>query len=201
MNTQLATEAAPDWFVAEMPPGYQNRVAEIQRLSVELRALEQCGRLLWSVGDALTDAVYHAFATLGFETQLIPGPPFASVQVTLEGRVRLLLHGSATKGVIQKNGVELAHVFQMLHERAEDTDRVVLVTNSDPRVRPAERTESIGPQALNLLQRLGANVLPGPTLFALWSQSVDAEDRARRYAERLHQQDGGTFVLPSIDPS
>jgi hypothetical protein len=65
-------------------------------------------------------------------------------------------------------------------------------------VPPSERAETVGPEALNLLQRLGANVVTGPTVFALWMLSLDDRDRARKLVERLHEQDGGVFELPAI---
>jgi hypothetical protein len=189
---------APDWLVAEMPPGYHNRLFELRRLSEEVRAMERFGHLLWQVGPDLTEAVLDGFAALGFETGRVTGPTFGYVTVKLDPRRRLLLFISATTDVIQKKGTEVAHVFEMLHEHAEETDRVVLVTNADPVARPSERSATVGPEALNLLQRLGANVLPGPTLFALWMLSFEDRERAHKLVERLHEQDGGVFEVPTI---
>ncbi len=182
-----------------MPPGYQTRAAEIQRLSNELWKLGRFGRLLWRVGDELTEAVRETFAALGFETELT-GSRWASVTVKVDVDRRLLLYVSASKSVIQKRAPELAHVFRMLHELAEDTDRVVLVTNTHPSARPADRPGSITPEALNLLNRLGTNVLTGPTLFALWTLLLQDGNRAHTSVERLYKQDGGMFSLStSVD--
>jgi hypothetical protein len=102
---------------------------------------------------------------------------------------------SASGESIEKKGPDLAHVFQMLHEVAGDNDRIVLVANCDPTTRPADRRDPIEPDALKLLRRLGANVLLAPTLFALWTLSLQDRDRARAWVERLHTQDGGAFEL------
>jgi hypothetical protein len=192
------TESAPDWLIAEMPPGYQNRVVEIERLSKELRSLDRLGRLLWRAGDELTEAVRDAFVALGFETDGTSASTGPSVTVRLDAHRRLLLHVSATNSIIQKRSTELARVFELLHTVAENADRVVLVANGDPRVRPADRPESIEPEALNLLHRLGANVLTGPTLFALWTLSLQDKGRARAYVDQLHQLDGGSLQLPTV---
>jgi hypothetical protein len=192
------TESAPDWLIAEMPPGYQNRVVEIERLSKELRSLDRLGRLLWRAGDELTEAVRDAFVALGFEADGTPASTGPSVTVRLDAHRRLLLHVSATNSIIQKRSTELARVFELLHTVAENADRVVLVANGDPRVRPADRPESIEPEALNLLHRLGANVLTGPTLFALWTLSLQDKGRARAYVDQLHQLDGGSLQLPTV---
>ena len=83
----------------------------------------------------------------------------------------------------------------MLHEVAGDDDRIVLVVNCDPATRPADRRDPIEPDALKLLRRLGANVLPAPALFSLWTLSLQDRERARNWAERFHAQDGGTLEL------
>jgi hypothetical protein len=85
-----------------------------------------------------------------------------------------------------------------VHKYAEDGDRVVLVANIDRLRRPAERSESLTPDALSLLKRLGANFLPAPHLFALWAVGLQDGQRARAYLDRLHAQDGGTIAVPGI---
>lgn len=191
-----ALEFGPEWLAAEMPPGYNTRLLEIQRLSEELRGMGHFGRLLWTAGDELADAVRETFTALKFDVASMPGMPPSSVTVNVNGLRRLLLHVSPEEGPsIAKKGSDLARVFQMLHEFADDSDRIVLVENCDPSRRPADRCDPVEPDAMKLLRRLGANVLPAPTLFALWTLSLQDRDRARAAVERLHAQDGGTFEL------
>jgi hypothetical protein len=191
-----ALEFGPEWLAAEMPPGYNTRLLEIQRLSEELRAMGHFGRLLWTVGDELAGAVSETFTALKFEVVSTPDMPASSVTVNIDSRRRLLLHVSPEEGPsITKKGSDLANVFQMLHEIAADTDRIVLVANCDPARRPSDRQDPVDPDALKLLRRLGANVVLAPTLFALWTLSLQDRDRARAAVERLHEQDGGTFEL------
>jgi hypothetical protein len=192
---QAAATLPPEWLITEMPPGYQNRVAEIRRLSEDLGAMDRFGRLLWQVGPQLHEAVRETFVALKLEAESRPGPADSEVAVKLDSRRRLLLYVSAAVGTIQKKSEDLAHVFQMLHESAEDTDRVVLVANSDPVTRPTDRTEEMSPEAVNFLKRMGANFLAAPTLFKLWTLSLQDQDRARKHIERLHAQDGGMFLL------
>jgi len=191
------TESTPDWLAAEMPPGYQNRVFEMQRISEELRAMDRFGGLLWRTGPELAEAVHDAFAALGFDSHVTPGAE-TSVVVKLDSYQRLLIDVSATSDIIRKRSPEISRVFQTLHEIAEDGDRVVLVTNSDREIRPADRPESASPEALDLLRRLGVNIVTGPTVFGLWMLSLDNRDRAQLYARRLHEQNGGVFALPRI---
>ena len=198
MNTHDGSDNGqpPDWLAGEMPPGYQTRLLEIQRLSEDLKAMERFGGLLWRVGEGLTDAVRDTFIALGFEAERTPGSA-AAVTVKLWDRRRLLLHVATTNKPVQKKSPELTEVFLMLNEIAEETDRVVLVTNSTPEARPSERTTVVGPEALDLLQRLAVNVMTGPSVFALWLLSLDEKDRARKIVERLHDQDGGLFQMPA----
>lgn len=186
--------SAPDWLAAELPPGYQNRLAEIQRLTEELRAIESFGRLLWHVGSSLTGAAHDAFAALGFESELTAGP---IALVTLGRGRRLFVQGSTARDVIHRRSPDLADAFRIVHELAGEHDRVVLVANTRPEIRPADRPDPLEPDALTLLRRLGVNLLPGPTLFALWMLSLENRERARALVERLHGQDGGIFLLPA----
>ena len=190
-----ALELGPDWLAAEMPPGYNTRMLEIQRLSEELKMMGQFGRLLWTVGDELADAVREAFVALKFEVASTPAMPKSSVTVNLDGRRRLLLHVSQSGAAIEKKSPDLARLFQMLHEVANDDDRIVLVANTDPATPPSRRGDGVDTDAMKLLRRLGANLLFAPTLFAVWTLSLQDRDRARASIERLHAQDGGTFEL------
>jgi hypothetical protein len=184
-------ELGPDWLAAEMPPGYNTRLQEIQRLSEELRAMGRFGQLLWTVGDELTEAVRDAFAAMKFETG--PGGQASALTVALEGHRRLLVLVSSSQDTIQKKSPELGQIFQLHQDAVGESDRIVLVVNCHAATRPTERPAALDPEAMKLLQRLGANLLPAPSLFALWTLSLQDRDRARGYVDRLHQQDGGVF--------
>lgn len=184
--------STPDWLPAEMPPGYRNRLEEIQRLTRDLDEMGRFGRLLYGVGAELREAVREVFDTLEFDTTrtAATGP----IVVGLDGqRRRLLLHVSESERPIQRRDPDLATVFQMLHEVAESGDRVVLVANVDANVRPSDRAEGMDAEAATFLRRLGANFVPAPALFALWSMSIGERVRARTLVENLHAQDGGVF--------
>jgi hypothetical protein len=191
------TDLGPEWIVAEMPPGYHNRLAEIQRLTTDLQDIIRFGGLLSAVGPRLTEVVRDMFVSLKFETEMLPGPAGTGVSVRVEGRGQLLLHMAEDGQVIQKKSPEIAHVFQLLHEVAEDHDRVIFVTNSEPARRPADRGESLTPDALSFLTRMGVIHIAATTLFTLWKLSLQEPERARDQVRRLPEQTGGTFELPS----
>ena len=193
----LPVEFGSDWVVAEMPPGYQNRVAEIQRLTVDLQEMGRFVRLLCEVGPGLAEAVRDLFTALKFQTELMSDPVGTRVVVTLDGPGRLLLHVSGDEQTVQKKSPDIAHVFQLLHEQADERDRVVLVTNSEPKKRPADRGEAVAPEALAFISRMGVGHVAASTLFALWKLSLQEPDRAREQVVRLHGHSGATFQMSS----
>lgn len=192
---QPAVSRAPDWVAAEMPPGYHTRIAEIQRLSADLHAMDEIGRVLWQTGEPLKDAVRGVLAALKCEVDSTPGA-VGSIAVKLDTTRRLLLHVSGASGAIQKTSEDLAQAFQVL-QFAGERDRVVLVANAGGDTRPAGRPDPVTAEALHVLQRVGVNLLDTPTLFRLWRLSYEDPGRVRTSLERLHAQEGGRFVMPS----
>ena len=179
-----------------MPPGYQNRVAEIQRLMSDLQEMGHFGAFLYQVGPELGESVRNVFAAMKFEADMMTGRVSSGVAVRLDAHRRLLLIPSAATDAIQKKGPELAQVFQMLHEVAdENVDHVALITNADPGTRPADRAAAITPEALAFLVRMGASRVQRATLFALWKLSLNDAARARAQVDRLYEQTAGKFEL------
>ena len=87
-STDPAFAGAPNWMVAEMPPGYQTRLLEIERLSADLQAMDGIGCVLWETGEALKNAVGTLFAALKCEVDPAPGDR-GSIAVGLGGSRRL----------------------------------------------------------------------------------------------------------------
>ena len=198
MTTEVLAAHRPDWLAAEMPPGYRNRLEEIQRLSREIEEFDRFGRLLCTVGPELGDAVRETLVALNCDVTPASGSNGSAIVVKLDGMKRLLLLVSASKDTIRRRSDDLAHVFQMLHQIAGNGDRVVLVANNSPSIRPSDRGDGVDAEAVGMLKRLGANYVSAPTLFALWSTSLQSRDRARAVLDSLHAQDGGVFVLPAL---
>lgn len=190
-NEPVAAEI-PDWIVAEMPPGYETRLDEIKRLSSELRAMDGIGSVLWETGQVLTDAVGELFAALKCEVDPKPGDMHA-ITVDIGGFRRLHLVVSGVDSSIQKTNEELTRSFQAL-QHAGANDRVVLVVNNHPGKPPADRPDPILPDALDVLQKMGVNVLTTVTLFGLWRLSLENQQKVRQALNHLHAQDGGQFL-------
>jgi hypothetical protein len=194
-RTQQALAKAPEWMAAEMPPGYQTRLLELQRLSTDLDAMDRIGHVLWETGEPLRDAVTALFEALKCEVDVTSGT-VGPITVKLGDSRRLLLMISAAAGPIEKTNQELAQAFQAVQFAAQ-SDRVVFVVNNDPTTPPTDRPDPFLPGALGVLQRMGVDVLTTATLFKLWRLWLEDQQKARKALERLHAQDGGQFVLPS----
>jgi hypothetical protein len=182
-------------MIAEMPPGYETRLWEIERLSAELDAMDRIGRVLWETGEPLKEAVGAVFGALKCEVDATAGSA-GPIAVKLGDSRRLLLLVSGAAGPIQKTDEELAHAFRAV-QFASANDRVVLVANNDPATPPAGRPDPALPDALGVLQRMGVAVVTTATLFRLWRLSYEDQPKVRKVLERLHAQDGGPFVIPS----
>lgn len=185
---------APAWVAAEMPPGYQTRLFEIQRLSADLQAMDLIGRVLWEAGGPLREAVTAVFGAIGdCEVEATPGAG-GSLAVKIAPARRLLLVVSGAAGPIQKTHEELTQAFQAV-QFAGAGDRVVLVAGNDPATPPAGRPDPIAPDALDMLQRMGVNVVTTAALFRLWRFSQEDRPKARKVLDQLHAQDGGLFAI------
>jgi hypothetical protein len=193
--SELVAHPGPDWVVAEMPAGYQNRLSEIQRLIADLREMGRFARLVYEVGPALADAMRDVFAALKLETELLQGPSATGVLAALDRKRRLVLIASDAAAPIDRRSPDVAAVFHTLQDVTEESDRVALVTNVDAERRPADRSVQLTPDALAFLTRMGASHVTGSTLFNLWKLSLQDMDRARAQLERLHAEAPGTFEL------
>lgn len=193
-TTLPAVGQAPAWVAAEMPPGYQTRLFEIQRLSADLHAMDLVGRVLWETGGPLKEAVAAIFAAVECEVDAELGTA-GTIVARLAPSRRLLLVVSSAAGAIQKTDGELAQAFQAV-QFAANGDRVVLVAGNDPAAPPAQRPDPIAPDALDMLGRMGVNVMTTAGVFRLWRQSLEDKPKAKKVLDQLHDQDGGTFVVP-----
>lgn len=192
-RTQATLTKAPEWMSAEMPPGYQTRLWEIERLSADLEAMDRIGRLLWETGEPLREAVVAVFGALKCDVDVAAGSAGPIVVKIGESR-RLMLVVSRSASPIQKTDEELTQAFRAL-QFASTNDRVVLAANNDPETPPADRPEPALPDALGVLQRMGVAVVPTPSLFRLWRLWYEDQPKAQKLLERLHAQDGGLFVV------
>jgi hypothetical protein len=194
-RTQAVSTKAPEWVAAEMPPGYQTRLWEIERLSADLHAMDRIGRVLWETGEPLRDAVGALFNALKCEVDATPGSTGPLVAKLGESR-RLLLVVSSSASPIQKTDEELAQAFRAV-QFASANDRLVCVANNGPATPPADRSDPVLPDALGVLQRMGVAVVTTPTLFRLWRLWYEDQPKAGKVLERLLAEDGGLFTIQS----
>jgi hypothetical protein len=192
-RSQPALAQAPEWMIAEMPPGYQTRLWEIERMSAELRAMDRIGSVLWETGEPLRNTVCAVFGAFKCEMDATAGSAGPTV-VKLGDSRRLLIVVSGTGSPIRKTDEELAQAFRAVQFASAD-DRVVLVVNNDPQTAPADRLDPALPDALSVVQRMNVNLVTTATLFRLWRLWYEDQPNAQKALNRLHGQDGGLFVI------
>jgi hypothetical protein len=193
----VGVEEEPAWLTEEMPKTYRERANEIGRLTLENEKLRRFGQLLWQTGEPLNEAVRDLFIALGHGATLTERGATYDVTGDLGESRRLLIEVTGIEGPIQKKSPKLSQVFQTTQEIATETDRVVLAANTFRQLATKDRlqTDSVTPDALKLIRRMGANFVTGVTLFDLWTLSLDDEEKAVKQVARLCTQDGGIFSL------
>lgn len=194
-DTPAPVVEAPAWVVAEMPPGYQTRRWEIERMTAELDAMDRVARVLWSTGEPLKNAVAAAFTALRCEVEAAAAPGGPLVAKLGDSR-RLLVVVAGAAGPIPKSDESLARAFAAV-QSAGTGDRVVFVATSDPASPPAGRPDPLLPDALAVLERIGVTVVAATTLFRLWRLAGEDPPKGGKALERLHAQEGGPFSLPA----
>lgn len=185
---------APEWVITELPA----QCAEIARQIAELRqkaaTFERAAAVLWQTGPELLTALADVFGALGFAVEPAGGHEPYDLKVDLEDGRGILLQVVAGHERIDRRSPVLTRVLQALQEATGERDRVVLATNLFPNLPPEKRPdEQVTPDAMRLIQGLGANVVPTRTLFGIWKSSLEDTAQARKRVVNLHAMDGGNF--------
>jgi hypothetical protein len=185
---------APEWVISELPP----QCAEIARQIAELRqkaaTFERAAAVLWQTGPELLAALSDLFTALEFKVEPAGGEMSYDLKITLDDSRAMLVQVVSGHERIDRRAHVLARVLRALQDATGDRDRVVLATNLFPDM-PLEKRpdEQVAPDAMRLIQGLGANVVPTRTLFGIWKSSLDDAGQARKRIANLHAMDGGIF--------
>lgn len=186
--------ATPPWVAAELPPAYGEVAQKIAALRIEALKYEGVAQVLWRTGDPLVFAVRDLFEALKYRVSLSGGDSPRGVIVELEGDRRLLVVVAGSPGAIERQSPSVTELLRLLQEEAREGDRLVLAVNAfHDQPLDARRDGPVAADALKLIQRLGANVIPTVTLFGMWKYAFTDPDAARQSLVRLHRQDGGIF--------
>ena len=184
----------PDWIAAELPPEYADIARKIEDLRQEARKYERLADVLWCVGEPLKAAVRAVFEALDCTTVTPAAGSNFDLAVDIAPEQRLLIEVMGGTAPFDKRAPEVGRAFRAIQEDAGPADRVVLVANipCDKPVQMRHDTQAT-PDAVRLVQGLGANIIATPTLFGLWRFSLKDKSGARESLRRLHALDGGFF--------
>jgi hypothetical protein len=182
----------PSWVTPELPPQYAELANKIAAIQAEARKYEDIAGVIWQTGKPLVSAVRNLFSAMQFEAEIKEGASY-DVSVTVETGRRLLLVVFGGSDGIQRKSSQIGQVVHVLQEDAGPQDRVVLVANAFCETPVQSRQEAVTPDALRIIQGVGANFVATPTLLGLWKYSLTDLPSAKKSIHRLHAQDGGTY--------
>jgi hypothetical protein len=190
-----SNDGQPEWVTGELPAQYGELAAKIKALHEEAHKYEKIAAVLWQTGTPLVLAVRDLFAALQFKVEMSEsGSASYDLSVQLENGRRLLVEVVGGPEAVERKSPHIGQVLHALQDEAREQDRVVMVANTHCETPLANRRqEPVTPDALRLIQGLGANFIATPTLFGIWRYSLQDLPGARKSIARLHSQDGGIF--------
>jgi hypothetical protein len=184
----------PGWVTGELPAQYADLASQIAALQDEARKYENVAAVLWRTGMSLTLAVRDLFTALQLETELMENGASYDLRVHLDGGRRLLVEVVGSSDAVDRKSPHIAQILRALQDDAGTQDRVVVIANAYCETPlSARRQEPVTPDALRLIQGLGANFVATSTLFGIWRYSLKDLAGARKSVVNLHTQDGGLF--------
>jgi hypothetical protein len=187
-------DTQPSWVSTEMPAEYLEIERQIDKLRNDARQFEKFAEILWRVGAPLTAAVRDAFVAMAFQVTTPASTASYDLMIELEPPRKLLVEVIGGTLPLDKRSPDIARALRAIQEDAGTADRVVFVCNI-PCDKPlaARQEPPVTPEALRLIQGLGANVITTGTLFGLWRLSLQDLAGARKSIHLLHGLDGGIF--------
>lgn len=189
-----ALTTTPDWVIPELPQAYGEIATKMAALRDEAQKYEKMAAVLWQTGRPLADGVAAIFSHLQYEVAPSDDASSYRMRVNLGGDRFLIVQVAGASEAIDRKSPAITELLRVLQEEASEKDRLVLALNSwrDLPV-DARKKEHITPEALKLIQRVGANVVTTATLFGIWKYSLTNVEAARKSVMNLYSLDGGFF--------
>jgi hypothetical protein len=182
------------WVTAELPPAYAEIASKIAALREDAQKYEEIAGVLWQVGRPLAVGVRDLFTALRYEATLTEHESGYNVRVHLGGERRLVVEIAGSTESIDRKAPAITELLRILQNEVSDQDRLVLAANSWCELPlDARKNDLVAPEAVKLLQRVGANIVATSTLFGIWKYSLTNLDAARQSVMKLYSHDGGFF--------
>ena len=115
---ELAHGSAPEWLAAEMPPGYQTRLLEIERLSGDLRTMDAVARVLFKQATGLSPKQFQLEARIGRAVRLLADSDLPIREIADQTGFESVYHFS--RQFKRMRGVSPAHFRVTLGNPAKD---------------------------------------------------------------------------------
>lgn len=180
--------------MAELPPAYAEIAGKIAALRQEAQKYENVAGVLWQMGRPLAVGVRDIFAALQYDATLTEQDSRYNVRVDLGGGRHLVAEVVGSTDAIDRKSPAITELLRTLQNEVRDQDRLVLAANAWCELPlDARKQEPVTPDAVKLLQRVGANIVATSTLFGIWKYSLTNMDAARQSVMKLYSHDGGFF--------
>ena len=128
------------------------------------------------------------FAELKCEVQATQGAG-GRICVTVGPSQRLLVLVSQSPGPIHRAHEEITRAFRAV-QLADASDRVVFLAQGDTSTPPMDRSDPVLPDARDLLEKMGVEVVSTTSIFRLWRLWLEDSQKARRALQSLHAEEG-----------
>ena len=182
------------WITAELPPAYAEIAGKIEALREEARKYEEVAGTLWQVGRPLAVGVRDIFTALKFDATLNERETGYSIRVDLGSERRLIVEVTGSPEAIDRQSPAITELLRVLQSDVADHDRLVLAVNAWCELPlDARKKDLVSPEAVKLMQRVGANIVATSTLFGIWRYSLTNLEAARQSVMKLYSHDGGFF--------
>ena len=155
--------------MAELPPAYAEVAGKIAALREEAKKYEEVADVLWQVGRPLAVGVREIFAALKYDATLTERESGYTVRVDLGGERHLALEVVGSPDAIDRKSPAITELLRVLQNDLRDQDRLVLAVNAWCELQlDSRKNDLVTPDAVKLVQRLGANIVATSTLFGIW---------------------------------
>jgi hypothetical protein len=182
------------WIIGELPPAYAEIAGKIAALRQEAQKYENVAGVLWQVGQPLAVGVRDIFTALQYDAALTEHEAGYNVRVDLGAGRHLVIEVVGSAEAIDRKSPAITELLRTLQNEVRDQDRLVLAANAWCELPlDARKQDPVTPEAVKLLQRVGANIVATSTLFGIWKYSLTNLDAARGSVMKLYSHDGGFF--------
>ena len=191
----VPTGESPDWISNHMVSEAIELDAQMIQLQEKKSEYDRLAYVLYGTGPELEASVAFLLAQFGLDVE--PTIPAANIDLTAKHPGLHLGFGvevTGSTGTIRKDSPKISQAWQNINERAgtaEETDRLMIVANTELHLDPAQRKrDSFSREVIQLLGNNGVLLITTTQLYSLWKAVHEGNKSAEDVVQELHRQSG-----------